>query len=123
MEFEGERLELSTPDGISCRFTESDKPSLSVGAGLARPQVIPGVYGAGSSVGARLGGSDPVAGVAVRFPFGGSQKGNCDRLLAIETAKAEYHTARLMYEDGLITEEQLREIAAQTFNVINQPGG
>ena len=123
LEFEGEKLELNTPDGISCRFTEADKPSFSIGAGLARPQIIPGVYGAGESVGARLGGSDPVAGVAVRFPFGGSQKGNCDRLLAIETAKSEYQTAKLMFEDGLIDEKQLREIALRTFRVILQSGG
>ena len=121
-EFEGERLELTTPDGVSCRFTEADKPSFSVGAGIARPQIIPGIYGE-DPISARLGGSDPVAGIALRVPFGGSARGNCDRILAIETAKQRYQTAKAMFEDGLITEEQLREIAAQTFNVINQPGG
>jgi hypothetical protein len=120
-EFEGEKLELMTPDGISCRFTEADKPSFSAGAGLARPQILPGVYGE-NPIGAQFGGSDPVAGVAIRVPFGGSQKGNCDRLVAIETAKSEYQTAKLMFEDGLITEEQLREIAVKTFNVLVHRG-
>lgn len=122
LEFEGEKLELNTPDGISCRFTEADKPSFSVGAGLARPQIIPGVYGE-NPIGARIGQSDPVAGIALRIPFGGSQKGNCDRLLAIETAKSEYQTAKLMFEDGLIDEEQLRKIALRAFRVILHSGG
>ena len=109
---EGAVTEFSTPAGHSCRYQAADKPTLTLGAGVA-PVLRPGLsslYGYSQPD----VGTEPVVGIALRIPFG-SDPANCDEIIRVETSSIKLQKAMEMFELGLINEDQLNAISAQAY--------
>ena len=117
-DIEGSRIELRSPDGYTCRFTDTERPSLTVGAGVAPSPVIPGYGIDGDYTPGRLGGPQPVVGVVLRVPLGSSPD-NCKQIIAVETAAMKVRRAQELYDLGLITLEQFKEVGDKAFAVIS----
>ncbi len=117
-DLEGSRLELASPDGYSCRFTNAERPSLTVGAGVAPSPVIQGVGNSEYFSEGRVGEPQPVVGVVLRIPLGAKPE-NCDAIVKIETATMKVRRAQELYELGLIELEQLELVAAKAYKVIS----
>lgn len=117
-DIEGSRIELTTPDGYVCRFTDAERPSLSVGVGVAASPVIQGTAGNGYFSEGRIGDPQPVGGIVLRIPLGGAPN-NCDQVVKVETATMKVRRAQELYELGLIELEQLELIAAKAYKVIS----
>ena len=128
-EVEGGLTEFANPDGVSCRYREPSRPSLSFGAGLSRGPVLQESIAIGegqigfnrtdSFTNTRAGDLQPVVGIALRIPFGGPGSRNCDNFLIIEDAMIRYTKAQELFELGVITQDQLEEIASKAFAVLN----
>lgn len=116
-DLEGSRLELASPDGYSCRFTNAERPSLTVGAGIATSPVIQGVGNSKHFSEGRVADPQPVVGVVLRIPLGAKPE-NCDAIVKIETATMKARRAQELYELGLIELEQLKAIAERAYDVI-----
>ena len=117
-DIEGSRLELSSPEGYSCRFTNSERPSLTVGAGIAPSPVIQGIGNENYFQEGRVGEPQPVVGVVLRVPLGATPQ-NCDAIIKIETATMKVRRAQELYELGLIELEDLKLIADKAYAVIS----
>ncbi len=117
-DIDGSRLEVRSPDGYICRFDDSERPSLSIGAGLAASPVIPGYGNADNFSEGRIGDPQPVAGIALRIPLGAAPS-NCNKIIAVETATMKVRRAQELYDLGLITIEQFEDIGEKAYAVIN----
>ena len=117
-DIEGSVIELRSPDGYTCRFTDAERPSLTVGAGLAASPVIPGVGNSEFYSEGRIGEPQPVAAVILRIPLG-VPPNNCAQVVKIETATMRVRRAQELYELGLIELEQLELVAAKAYEVIS----
>lgn len=101
-----------------CRYTESTRPALTFGAGLAGSQVLPGLALAGSEfqepilVPAKVGGVEPIIGVMLHLPLGTGKGSTCDRLIETDRRKAALESARELFDQGLINKKQLEAVAA-----------
>ena len=104
-DLDGSRLEYTSPDGISCKFTESERPFIGLTAGVTQPLIIPG-YG---DVGGGVTSAVPVVGFTFRVPLGKGQQ-NCDALRAIDLQQHRLKKAIEMFEAGLLTKEQLDQV-------------
>ena len=113
--FEGSRMEFRSPEGHSCRFENSDRPSISMGVGVADPQIIPSSYSYDQVYPAKVHDIQPVGGVVVRIPFG-KDPDNCDEILRLEANKMSLTNAQELFENGLIEEEQLKKIADKVYS-------
>ena len=112
--YEGSRMEFRSPEGYSCRFENSDRPSINFGVGVADPQIIPSSYGYDTTYPARVNDPQPVGGVVVRVPFGAKPR-NCDEILKLEADKLSLQGAQELFENGLIEEEQLKKVANKVY--------
>ena len=112
--YEGSRMEFRSPEGYSCRFENSDRPSINFGVGVADPQIIPSSYGYDTTYRAYANDPQPVGGVVVRIPFGTKPK-NCDEILKLEADKLSLQGAQELFENGLIEEEQLKKVADKVY--------
>jgi len=117
---DGSRLEFSTPEGMSCRFTDQERPSLSVGAGLAQPLVLNGINGFTEEVfaPAKTTGATPMAGVVLRLPLGGTGQKNCDQIMRREEAMMRVRNAQELFDLGLIDEDQLKKVGANAYRTL-----
>ena len=115
--FEGSRMEFRSPEGYSCRFENSDRPSLSLGVGVADPQIIPSSYSYNDVYPARPHNREPVGGAVVRIPFG-KKPDNCDEILRLEANKMSLAEAQSLFENGLIDEDQLKAVANRVYSNI-----
>lgn len=117
-DIEGSIIELRSPDGYTCRFTDAERPSLTVGAGIAASPVIPGVGNSEFYSEGRIGDPQPVAAVILRIPLG-APPNNCDQVVKVETATMKVRRAQELYELGLIELEQLELVADKAYAVIS----
>ena len=111
---------MATPDGTTCRFVETERPSLTLGLGVVDPPVLPGIYGYETAFPAEIADPQPVGGIVLRIPLGRSQQ-NCDALLKTEAAMNRLRKTQEMFENGLITEDQLKVVAGQTYAILSKP--
>ena len=116
-DIEGSRIELSSPDGYTCRFTDAERPSLSVGVGVAASPVIQGTAGNGYFSEGRLGEPQPIGGIVLRIPLGGAPN-NCGSVMKVETAMLKVRRTQELYDLGLVTIEELQKISADAFAAI-----
>lgn len=112
--FEGSRLDFRSPEGYTCRFDNSDRPSISFGVGVADPQIIPSAYSYEKVYQAYAKDPQPVGGFVVRVPFG-KKPDNCDEILKLEANKLSLSEAQTLFENGLIEEEQLKRVADKVY--------
>lgn len=98
---EGGRVEIRTPDGVDCTSKQSDRPSVNVGGGF-RPDPLIGLE------------PEPMAGVSITIPFG-SEQGNCDKLIEMEEASVRIRKAQELYELGLISEDEFKELGRKAY--------
>jgi hypothetical protein len=105
---------------MSCRFTDQERPSLSVGAGIAQPLVLNGINGVAEGVFSptRITGATPMAGVVLRLPLGGTGQENCDKIMRREEAMMRVRNAQELFDLGLIEEEQLKKVGANAFRTL-----
>jgi hypothetical protein len=117
---DGSRLEFSTPEGMSCRFTDQERPSLSIGAGIAQPLVLNGINGFSSEVFSptKTTGATPMAGVVLRLPLGGTGQENCDQMMRREEAMMRVRNAQELFDLGLIEQDQLELVGAKAFKIL-----
>lgn len=116
-DIEGSRIELTTPDGYICRFTDAERPSLSVGVGVAASPVIQGTAGNGYFSEGRIGDPQPVGGIVLRIPLGGAPN-NCGSVMKVETAMLKVRRTQELYDLGLVTIEELQKVSADAFAAI-----
>ena len=112
--FEGSRMEFRSPEGYSCRFDNSDRPSVSFGVGIADPQIIPSSYSYEKIYPAYAKDREPVGGVVIRIPFG-KDPDNCDEILRLESNKLSMFHAQELFENGLIEEDELKKVAEKVY--------
>jgi hypothetical protein len=112
-DYEGSRLEYNNSDGISCKFVESERPSLALTAGAAEPLIVTG----GQDSSSRTTGATPVAGLTLRIPLGKGQA-NCDKLRELDLSQYRLKKAQQMFEDGSINKAQLDAIARKAYKAL-----
>jgi hypothetical protein len=98
---EGGRVEIRTPDGVDCTSQQADRPSVNAGAGV-RPDPLIGLE------------PEPMAGISITIPFGSEQR-NCDRIVEMEEASIRIRKAQELYELGLITEDEFKELGRKAY--------
>jgi hypothetical protein len=114
----GSRLEYDSPTGIRCRFTNTERPSLSVGGGIAQPPILNGIQNQDTIIKSELADPQPIVGIVLRIPLGTDQE-NCNAILRVENAKHKLLAAQEMFALGLITKDQLQVVADKTYAIIN----
>lgn len=112
-DYEGSRIEYTNPDGSSCKFTESERASIGATVGVTQPLIVPGYGGSGGSVTSGV----PVVGLTFRVPLGKGQQ-NCDAMREVDLRMYKLKQARAMFDDGLITKEQLEAIARKAYKAL-----
>ena len=111
---EGSQMEFRSPEGYTCSFENSDRPSINVGVGMADPHIIPSSYSYDQVYPAYARKREPVGGIVVRIPFGSKPK-NCDEILKLEADKLGLESAQRLFENGLIEEVQLKKVADKVY--------
>jgi hypothetical protein len=92
----GESVDIRTPTGHSCRYSSPRGTEVTIGGGYT---------------------TEPIAGIAIRIPLG-STTNNCNVIMKLEEAQIKLQHAMNLFELGLITKEQLEDIAQQTYDTI-----
>lgn len=111
---DGGRIEIRTPDGLDCNSYAGDKPSLNIGAGVTKPSVLQGHSGMEYFTPTKIGPPEPVFGIGITIPFGSQQK-NCDALISYEEASTRIRKAQELYELGLISEAELKDVGRKAY--------
>ena len=62
----------------------------------------------------------PTFGVALRIPLGQEDVGGCNEMIEVLDVRTRVQVAEEMFEKGLITQEQLEEVASRAFQIINK---
>ena len=114
---EGGKLELRSPDGVDCVAHAPERSHISLGIGVAEPQILNGISAGDFLFEPRTAKPWPVAGVAVTIPFGGPSS-NCEALLRKEDAMSSVRKAQELFELGLINQDQMEAIAAQAYEAL-----
>ena len=108
----------------------AERPSIVFGAGVEEPPII-----AGQSIGGITGGNgelltetvvipsriadpQPVAGIAIRIPFGGGSQKNCDQLIRLSERQIAWEQAQQLFELGVISEDEMKEIGRRFYEVM-----
>lgn len=112
-DLDGSRIEYTNPDGVSCKFAESERPFVGLTAGVTQPLIIPGYGGVGGGVTSAV----PVVGLTFRVPLSKGQQ-SCDELRKVDLAFIKLKRARELFEDGLITKQQLEAVAKTAYQAI-----
>jgi len=116
----GSRSEYSTPSGFSCRFEQGERPSLSIGAGVAEPPVLNGYGNQFYFSEPRVEQPAPIGGVFVTVPLGVDRGTDCKELMEVENIMLKLQHAKTMMMDGLITEEQLKAVVDKAYSFLNR---
>ena len=116
----GSRSEYSTPSGFSCRFEQGERPSLSIGAGVAEPPVLNGYGNQFYFAEPRVEKPAPVGGVFITIPLGVDRGSDCIELMEVENIMLKLQHAKTMMMDGLITEEQLKAVVDKAYSFLNR---
>ena len=118
------KIEISTPEGGVCRKTARNGPDLVLGGSYGRGAVLSGdniVDEFGSyQEGASMSGGVPTFGVAIRIPLGQEDIGSCNDMIEVLDVRTRVEVAEQMFEKGLITQEQLEEVASRAYQIINK---
>ena len=118
------RIEISTPEGGVCRKTARSGPDLVVGGSYGRGAVLTGdnyINEFGSyTEGATMSDGVPTFGVALRIPLGQEDVGGCNEMIEVLDVRTRVQVAEEMFEKGLITQEQLEEVASRAYQIINK---
>lgn len=93
---------------------------MTVGAGVADPPVLNGLNGI-EPIATSVGPAAPVAGVFLRIPIGGKAVSDCDHIMQLSVAQIKLQQAIQLLELGLITQEQMEEVAEQSYKLISRP--
>jgi hypothetical protein len=118
------RIEISTPEGGVCRKTASTGPDLVVGGSYGRGAVLSGdniinEFGTYQE-GASMSDGVPTFGVALRIPLSQENIGSCNEMIEVLDVRTRIQVAEEMFEKGLITQEQLEEVASRAYQIINK---
>ena len=116
------RIEVSTPEGGVCRKTARSAPELVLGGSMGRGEIIPGGsvsrFGETYSEGGQLSGGVPTFGAAIRIPLGQENIGSCNQMITVLDVQTRVEVAERMFEQGLITQEELESVASRAYQVI-----
>lgn len=129
------KLEYSTPSGFRCSFESSPRANIVFGVGVSKPQVLSGqsIGGITSISGdllsetivipSTVSEAEPVGGVLFQIPLGGRPKKNCDYALELYEYQVKYENAQMMFELGIISEDELRVVGRNYYHLMlqNQP--
>lgn len=124
------KFTYSLPTGFRCSFEYSPKSNISFGVGISKPQILNGqsIGGITNSNGdllsetvvvpTTLSDVGPTAGILVQIPLGGRPKRNCDHALELYEQQSKYENAQLMFELGIIDEDELRVIGRDYYQLM-----
>ena len=113
----GTRFQVDLPDGTSCISTNGTPPSLNFFSGYSHRQDKSRT--AISLVNRYSGnGNGYAVGVVVNFPFKTTNSRNCDEAYALNIANKKLEMATFMYQEDLLTEQELRSLAAELKQVL-----
>ena len=118
------KIEISTPEGGVCRKTAKTGPDLVFGGSYGRGAVLTGdnyVNEFGTyQEGAEMSNGVPTFGVALRIPLGQENIGSCEAMIEVLDVRTRVEVAEEMFEKGMITQEQLEEVASRAYQIINE---
>ena len=124
------KFQYSTPSGFRCSFESSPVSNISFGVGISKPQILNGqsIGGITNTSGELLSETiviptktsdpEPIAGILVQIPLGGRPKRNCDHSLDLYEQQIKYENAQLMYELGIIDEDELRVVGRDYYELM-----
>ena len=107
----GAQTSIDTEDGVRCSANGGTRPYLTMFAGY---DGVPdnGLVISNSSAVTQLG-TGFIGGLSITIPLGGSELGNCDRLRELQEAKSTLALANQMFEAGLLSEADLKQLGEQ----------
>ena len=94
----GGTVNITTPSGYTCRHTAPRPVEILAGGSYTESQ--------------------PLAGIGIRIPLG-NNFGDCNEFIEIESARLRLQAAIELFEVGLISQEELEAVAANTYEEIN----
>ena len=117
------RIEFSTPEGAVCRRTASRRTELVVGGSYGRGSVLSGDVTSNQfntfQEGATMSDGVPTVGVAIRIPLGSDDLGSCQGMITVLDASTRVDTAERMFQNGLITQEELEKVASRAYSILS----
>ena len=66
----------------------------------------------------KISSPEPIAGLLVQIPLGGRPKRNCDHSLELYEQQIKYENAQLMFELGIIDEDELRVVGRDYYELM-----
>ena len=113
----GTRFQVDLPDGTSCISTNGTPPSLNFFSGYSHRQdesrsaidLINRYSGTGNGY---------AVGAVLSLPFKTTNPRNCDEAYALNIANKKLEMATFMYQEDLLTEQELRSLAAELKQVL-----
>ena len=113
----GTRFQIDLPDGTSCISTNGTPPSLNFFSGYSRRQdesrsaidLVNRYSGTGNGY---------AVGAVVTLPFSTTNSRNCDEAYALNIANKKLEMATFMFQEDLLTEQELRSLAAELKQVL-----
>ena len=113
----GTRFQVDLPDGTSCISTNGTPPSLNFFSGYSHRQdesrsaidLVNRYSGTGNGY---------AVGAVLSLPFKTTNPRNCDEAYALNIANKKLEMATFMYQEDLLTEQELRSLAAELKQVL-----
>ena len=113
----GTRFQVDLPDGTSCISTNGTPPSLNFFSGYSHRQdesrseidLVNRYSGTGNGY---------AVGAVLSLPFKTTNPRNCDEAYALNIANKKLEMATFMFQEDLLTEQELRSLAAELKQVL-----
>ena len=113
----GTRFQVDLPDGTSCISTNGTPPSLNFYSGYSHRQDES--RSAIDLVNRYSGnGNGYAVGAVLNLPFETMNSRNCDEAYALNIANKKLEMATFMFQEALLTEQELRSLTAEIKQVL-----
>lgn len=106
--YDGGRVSISTQTGTNCSATAPDRASIGVAAGYESVDRN-NFYGGSSG----YDNSGFTGGVYLSMPLGGTDVGDCNKILSVEESRTRLDMAVTLFEAGGMSADELKQIATE----------
>ena len=107
----GRRFQVDLPDGTSCSSTNGTPPTLNLYSGYS-------IRSDESQTSSTSNGNGYAVGAVVSVPLFTSNPRNCDAAYALNVANKKLELATFMFQEDLLSEEELRRFVEQIKDVL-----
>jgi len=117
----GSRFQVDLPDGTSCTSTNGTPPTLNLFSGYSRRQdkseaavdLVNRYSGTGNGY---------AVGAVFTYPLSTTSSRNCDEAYALNIANKKLELATFMYQEDLLTQQELRSLVVELKRVLFSDG-